>query len=79
MLYRKIPPVLKIQDKLTGSRSQGAVAGKNVEYFSVFFFNAKNLASVYCPPIRALASAFRIKNSPVKHGGFFIAIGPKLI
>jgi hypothetical protein len=76
MLYGKIPPSPEIQDKLAWPRNQSAITGKNMKYFAALFFNAKNLASVYRSPIRALASAFGVKNSPVKHSRLFIAIRP---
>jgi hypothetical protein len=78
MLYRKIAPAPKIQGKLTGSRNQGAAAGKDMKYFSAFFLNAENLASVYRSPIRALAPAFGIKNGPVEHGRRAAAVRPDL-
>jgi hypothetical protein len=65
MLYGKIPPPGKVQDKFAGSRNR--VSLDDMEYFSVLFPDIKNIVSVYRSPIRALPSAFGIKNGPVKH------------
>jgi hypothetical protein len=77
MLYREIPPAPEIQGKLAGSRNQGAAAGKKVKYLSALFLNAKNLISAYRSPIRALTSAFGVKNSPVEYGRHAAVVRPE--